>query len=61
MSKTSCCYNCESRYPNCHSECNDYLKEYEERRELNQLKRNKKAISRYCVEKKIRMDKIKNH
>lgn len=61
MSNKGCCYNCESRYLNCHSECIDYIKECEERQERNELIKKNRSKSAdmmfYCIQKEIKHDK----
>lgn len=51
-----CCKDCKDRVPNpnCHSTCERYLKEFEERKELNEKQREERSIISTIIGNNIR-------
>ena len=60
MGMIRCCYGCEERYSNCHSECDRYKKEKAKLEDIKKKERLKSEINRYTIDTVNKWKKKKN-
>ena len=55
----TCCYRCEDRHPNCHSECETYKKQKKDHEEYLMYVRDEKDVAAFIAECKSKGSKRK--